>query len=121
MVDRQVAPKRDGQGKWLTRGHGGIVVPRGREELFLYRLREAISMKEWDEIVATAIVQAKNGDRFARKWISDLAIGPPAQVHEHLSVQQQEVTINVVYDDRRPNTEEALEAEIIEHDDLQLD
>lgn len=102
--DRAVAPRRSGLGRWMPgdKGQGGLVVPRGREDVFLARLKEAITKEDWDDIVIKAVNQAKNGDRFARKWLSDLAIGPPAQVHEHLSVQQQEVTINVVYDERRP-------------------
>lgn len=102
MADRSIAARRGAGGKWRpgSKPSDGLIVPSGREDIFLTRLKEAITKKDWDAIVMKAVEQAKNGDRFARKWLSDLAIGPPAQVHEHLSVQQQEVTINVIYDEK---------------------
>jgi len=44
---------------------------------YLKSLQNTVSEEEWVQISRKAVEQAKEGDRYARKWLSDYLLGPP--------------------------------------------
>ena len=75
-------PIRKGQfGKGNTRGvaSGGGRPKRVFEEKFLRVLVQNVREEDWVEIIAKAVELAKEGNRSARKWLSDYLIGVPVR------------------------------------------
>lgn len=42
-------------------------------------MREVVGLDDWRLIILEAVAQAKDGDKHARKWISDYLLGLPIQ------------------------------------------
>ena len=67
-------------GQFAKGNKGGPGRPRRRtEDQYLAATIGAVSLKDWREIVATAVAKAKRGDSRARQWLSDYVMGPPVQ------------------------------------------
>lgn len=70
----------NGNGNGGGRGPGGLFAKgnpggpgrpkRSIEETYLTALREIASIERWNAIVEMALVQAEQGDRYAREWLS---------------------------------------------------
>ena len=76
--------ERNEQGKFTKGNGGGPGRPkRSTEEKYLTSLQSAVTLKDWREIVDTAVSKAKRGDARARTWLSDYLLGPPVQRTQH--------------------------------------
>lgn len=72
--------ERDNNGRFTSEYKGGPGrPPREREERFYRITLTACTFKDWREIVKKAVVQAKDGDAAARKFLADYIMGPPVQ------------------------------------------
>lgn len=84
--------ERDENGRFVKGSAGGPGRPaRATEERFMVRLTEKLTMEDWDEIVARAVQDAKQGDKDARKWLAEHVLGKPtsaaptaSQAHERM-------------------------------------
>lgn len=72
---------RDDKGRFVKGKSGN---PGGRpaehaayRKRILTQLRKTVSRKDWEDIIARCVKQAKVGDRHARKWLADYCIGAP--------------------------------------------
>ena len=73
--------ERDANGRFV-KGHTGN--PNGRprratEEEYLCAFNETMTVEDWVRIIRKAITQAKGGDRDARRFLADYALGKPKQ------------------------------------------
>lgn len=93
--------QRDEKGRFLKGASGN---PKGRnpapkEEKFYSVMIGTVSLKDWREIVAKAVEQAKRGNTAARKWLSDYLMGVPKQQVD-LTSAGEALKIIVEYADR---------------------
>lgn len=71
---------RDGTGKFLPgNASKGGRPPKDREEDYQKAFTEACSKNDWKRIIKRAVSQALDGDKDARKWLSDNILGLPIQ------------------------------------------
>jgi len=87
---------------------GQVANPNGRpkkavEDKYLKRLQKCVTLKDWEEIIAKAIAQAKRGDGPARKWLSDYLLGTPIQKTELTGSEGNALKILVEYADSQAN------------------
>jgi hypothetical protein len=76
---------RDNSGKFAAGNAGGPGrPPRATERDYLVALSESCSTDDWQEIVAKAVIDAKNGDAKARAWLAGYLIGEPGSRGEML-------------------------------------
>src|SRR4051812_20833913 len=69
---------RDPNGRFRKGGKGGPGRPRRAIETdYLAKLTEAVPLSVWDEIVAKAVEQAREGDHTARAWLAGYLCGKP--------------------------------------------
>lgn len=69
-------------GRPFQKGQSGNPAGRAKREVeksYLKRLHDDVSLDDWGEIIAVAILQAKKGDKDARKWLGDYLLGTPVQ------------------------------------------
>lgn len=52
---------------------------RAKEAAYLIRLHECVSIEDWEAVCIRALEDAKEGDRHARRWLSEYLLGKPAQ------------------------------------------
>lgn len=52
---------------------------RETEEKYLKAMSETVSIDDWILITRVAVHKAKNGDRYARQWLSEYLIGKPTE------------------------------------------
>lgn len=57
----------------------GSPPPVKRKAKYLKLLSQVVDEQVWKDIILKAVAQAKEGDRYARKWLSDYLIGTPVQ------------------------------------------
>ena len=74
---------RDDKGRFVkgVSGNPKGRSPKEREERYYEIAMSAVTFKDWEEIISTAVKQAKRGDSMARKWLSDY-LAPQSQRHE---------------------------------------
>jgi len=53
--------------------------PRKTEAAYLKAMIGKVALKDWREITAVAVRDAKKGDKDARKWLSGYLMGKPEQ------------------------------------------
>ena len=71
---------RDGNGQFLPgNASKGGRAPKDREEDYQKAFTEACSKNDWKRIIKRAVSQALDGDKDARKWLSDNILGLPIQ------------------------------------------
>jgi len=46
---------------------------------YMERMRERLTLDEWDAVISKAIEQAKDGDNRARTWLASYVMGQPVQ------------------------------------------
>ena len=69
---------RDPDGRFQKGGKGGPGRPRRAiESDYLAKLSEAVPLALWQEIVAKAVDNAREGDHAARAWLARYLVGPP--------------------------------------------
>ena len=69
---------RDPNGRFQKGGKGGPGRPRRAiESDYLAKLSEAVPLALWQEIVAKAVDDAREGDHVARAWLARYLVGPP--------------------------------------------
>jgi hypothetical protein len=71
--------ERDENGRFLP---GHAIKSPGRppvrlERAYMDNLRERLTLDKWIKIINRAITDAIKGDRYAREWLSNYAIGRP--------------------------------------------
>ena len=77
---------RNSSGQFLPGHPGGPGrMRRETEATYLKALRRGVKLKDWREVIARALTDAKNGDRHARRWLSDFLLGRPADASEILA------------------------------------
>lgn len=66
-------------GRWLpgVSGKRGGRPTRKREERFIDLIREAVSDEDITAILQKAVAQARDGDRWARRFLWEYAVGKP--------------------------------------------
>ena len=100
--------QRDDNGRFVKGNGGGPGRPRrSTEEKDLNALTSRVTLKDWREIVDTAVSKAKRGDPRARQWLSDYLLGPPVQRLEHGGADGGPVEIFVTYADAKRNPTDA--------------
>jgi hypothetical protein len=72
-----------------------------------------VTPADWNTIIDQAILDAQNGDRWARKWLSDYLMPPPSQIYEYLSVQAADINIRVEHVDEAPRAQ-VIEGEVVD-------
>lgn len=86
---------RDARGRFTTSGN-----PKGRpkeRKEYMDILRSTLTPAQWRAICKKAIRQAKDGDKAARRWLSDYVIGKP--LHRIEAEMDTRGEINVTYSD----------------------
>lgn len=78
---------------------------RERSEQLWAIMMSQLTDETWTAIIAKAIDQAKRGDKAARKFLADYAIGTPEQRLALYAGESTELTVRYV-SDWRGNTEE---------------
>lgn len=83
-------------GRPFRKGQSGN--PNGRpkrevEKSYLKRLQDGVSLDDWGAIISVAVLQAKKGDKDARKWLGDYLLGTPVQRTEVTGPEGGPVTI----------------------------
>ena len=83
---KMTKPRLDGE-KTAQRGRGGRFAQgnsggpgrprRATESAYLQATVSACSVDDWQGIVAAAVQEAKEGDRYAREWLARYLIGEP--------------------------------------------
>ena len=69
-------PHRDPDGRFQKGGKGGPGRPRRAiESDYLAKLSEAVPLSVWQEIVAKAVEDAREGDHAARAWLAGYLCG----------------------------------------------
>jgi hypothetical protein len=69
---------RDTNGRFGKGGKGGPGRPRRAiESDYLAKLSEAVPLSVWQEIVAKAVEEAREGDHTARAWLAGYLVGKP--------------------------------------------
>ena len=73
--------RRDSSGRLMP---GSTANPKGRpkkvvEEGYVRAFVSKVTVAEWEKVIARALVQAKKGDKDARKFLADYIVGPPVQ------------------------------------------
>ena len=69
---------RDPDGRFQKGGKGGPGRPRRAIETdYLAKLSEAVPLALWQEIVAKAVNDAREGDHAARTWLASYLCGKP--------------------------------------------
>jgi len=53
--------------------------PAKRERQFFETLCAKVPQEEWGHIIDAALVQAKDGDRYAREWLGKYLLPPPGR------------------------------------------
>ena len=72
------ASGRDGRGRFGRGNPGGPGrPPRETERAYLSALSAACPPEVWQEIVARAVTDAKDGDAKAREWLAGYLVGRP--------------------------------------------
>ncbi len=67
---------RDQNGHFVKGGPGGPGRPkRQAERAYLRATVSVCKLRDWREIVARAVIEAKAGDGVARRWLSDILVG----------------------------------------------
>ncbi len=70
--------QRDPDGRFQKGGKGGPGRPRRAIEIdYLAKLSEAVPLSVWQEIVAKAVEEAREGDHTARAWLAGYLCGKP--------------------------------------------
>lgn len=74
---------RDSSGRFV-KGHGGGPgrPKKERDERFLEITLAAVTYDDWKGIVKQAVIQAKRGNKDARRFLADYLLGKPEQKHE---------------------------------------
>ena len=69
---------RDSNGRFQKGRKGGPGRPRRAiESDYLAKLSEAVLLSAWQEIVAKAVEDAREGDHAARVWLANYLVGKP--------------------------------------------
>lgn len=109
-MDAASDPNRDHTGKFVA-GNKAAVGNKGggapsKEHIrkFNKAIRSEVTDADLEEIVRTAIGQAKEGDRFARQWLWDRVVGKAMQQIAHLDGDETDLTrllsdLREVYED----------------------
>lgn len=84
----------DENGKFAKGNPGGPGRPFRRQQRFLVTLNDSVSDSQWKTIIATAVTQAMEGDRYARDWLSKWLLGQP----ETIPVDEKRTIIDVLTD-----------------------
>jgi hypothetical protein len=71
--------------------------PRAREERYYEIMMTTCSYADWQKIVEKAVIDAKRGDKEARKWLSDYLVGT-AEQRLDITSDGGPVTLRVIYD-----------------------
>lgn len=76
-------------GRWLpgTSGNRGGRPPKKREERFVNLIAQAVTDQDVIDILKKAVEQAKEGDRWARRFLWEYAVGKP-RVRPPLDAQE---------------------------------
>jgi hypothetical protein len=77
---------------------------RSNEEALLAAMRVAVTKADWVDITMKAVADAKQGNGFARKWLSDYLLGPPIQRTEITGEEGGALRIVVEYADDSNST-----------------
>lgn len=71
-----MARKRDKNGRFIKGDSGGPGRPsKATERQYWTVAKTACTLDQWQVIITRAIQDASDGDRHARKWLSDLLVG----------------------------------------------
>jgi hypothetical protein len=72
-------PDREQDGRFRKGNKGGPGRPRRAiESDYLAKLSEAVPFSVWQEILAKAVEQAREGDHSARAWLASYLVGKPS-------------------------------------------
>ena len=90
-----MTPKRDNKGRFVKGSSGNPKgrSPKEREERYYTIAMNSVTFKDWEQIIATAVKQAKRGDAQARKWLCDY-LAPQTQHHDHRGEISHLVSVN---------------------------
>lgn len=70
---------RDSRGRFVKGYKGGPGRrPRSAESEYLKITTGRVSGDKWKSVVTKALNEAQQGDKYARKWLSDILIGRPS-------------------------------------------
>lgn len=72
-LEREAEMRTLGTYEKYNKGLGTVRTQRD----YIKRLAEEVTLDDWAVIVRLAVEDAKQGDRYARKWLSDYLIGTP--------------------------------------------
>ena len=72
--------------------------PKEREERYYEIAMNSVTFKDWQEIISTAVKQAKRGDAQARKWLADY-LAPQSQRQEITGADGNELTVRIIGSD----------------------
>jgi hypothetical protein len=88
-------PFQKGNHEQAKRKHPGRH-KRAFEEKFIGILRSSVSADDWQQVVAKALDQARNGDTKAREWLSNWMQGKVPDRIEHSGPEGEPVAIEIV-------------------------
>ena len=101
--------KRDENGR-IMKGSGALNPggrpKRERADAYYNILISILTDETWTAIVLKACEQARDGDRYARKWLSDYGIGTPEQRMLLAGAAGGELTVTYVNDWRKQEADE---------------
>ena len=101
--------ERDAHGRFKkgSTGNPNGRPPRATEEEYLCAFNETLTVDDWVRIVRKAITQARGGDRDARRFLADYALGKPEQRMRLRGDKDAPVMLKWINDWRNPTTDAA--------------
>ncbi len=98
--------QRDQKGKFAKGWKGGPGRPKKAKDQRYYEiLQKKLTFKKWEQILDTAIEQAIEGDKEARKFLAGYAMGEPDRYLELGGPDGQGITFDVHYVNPPPEQE----------------
>ena len=94
MADRDPATGRFLPGNKVAKGHKRWT--KDKEIKMLEAFHDVVKDEDWKCVIRVALRKAKQGDRWAREWLSDRILGKPLQqVDIHASRDEPDDIIDV--------------------------